>query len=215
MPSRCTPRERVFTVSDPQRRRCTLRARDVHPAGVGQTLPLDLVESQLPLPLPAPMRQPFGCHRGGRSHRSAPLWPDDHLRAIHMAVADLPTLGRHRRPRRPRSHRPPTRPASNTRSPTPAPPIQSFAADHHLPPRPANLQPGRGIDASGRQPDSVSPGLRGTLEGRRLASSTACRIAQRPSSAWLRGKPPVGAAGFEPATARPPAGCATRLRHAP
>ena len=35
------------------------------PAGVGQTLPLDLVESQLPLPLPAPMRQPFGCDHGG------------------------------------------------------------------------------------------------------------------------------------------------------
>src|SRR5689334_24425307 len=30
-----------------------------------------------------------------------------------------------------------------------------------------------------------------------------------------RGFPPIGETGFEPATARPPAGCATRLRHSP
>jgi hypothetical protein len=35
------------------------------PAGVGNTLPLDLVESQLPLPLPGPSRQPIGCNHGG------------------------------------------------------------------------------------------------------------------------------------------------------
>src|SRR5437588_5981599 len=32
---------------------------------------------------------------------------------------------------------------------------------------------------------------------------------------YSRGFPLVGETGFEPATARPPAGCATRLRHSP
>src|SRR3954464_538510 len=46
-----------------------------------------------------------------------------------------------------------------------------------------------------------------------MRTALACRV--RPDavpcgSRWL-----VGATGFEPATARPPAECATRLRHAP
>src|SRR5579884_2815181 len=37
----------------------------------------------------------------------------------------------------------------------------------------------------------------------------------QPKTPPERGFPAVGETGFEPATARPPAGCATRLRHSP
>src|SRR5207245_7532309 len=44
------------------------------------------------------------------------------------------------------------------------------------------------------------------------ATSQSPRIAKEPENS---GSLLIGETGFEPATARPPAGCATRLRHSP
>ena len=53
--------------------------------------------------------------------------------------------------------------------------------------------------------------------GRERPRRTSQTSGSRRSSQWRRGVAglPIGARGFEPPTARPPAGCATRLRHAP
>src|SRR3954447_2755180 len=40
-------------------------------------------------------------------------------------------------------------------------------------------------------------------------------VGRNAGSPALTGLPMIGETGFEPATARPPAGCATRLRHSP
>ena len=53
-----------------------------------------------------------------------------------------------------------------------------------------------------------------TREADELCSTRAMyRIMQAPRSRGL--VPAIGETGFEPATARPPAGCATRLRYSP
>jgi hypothetical protein len=49
-------------------------------------------------------------------------------------------------------------------------------------------------------------------DGTRIRLSRPHREPKSPACAGLLG---VGETGFEPATARPPAGCATRLRHSP
>jgi hypothetical protein len=68
----------------------------------------------------------------------------------------------------------------------------------------------------------VSQRLNGHQDRAHPAPSTAERpIARANYTASGRPSPPssygssVGETGFEPATARPPAGCATRLRHSP
>src|SRR5947208_16999048 len=48
-----------------------------------------------------------------------------------------------------------------------------------------------------------------------MDASRRCYAAEAGKVALLQGFPLVGETGFEPATARPPAGCATRLRHSP
>ena len=48
-----------------------------------------------------------------------------------------------------------------------------------------------------------------------MDASRRCYAAEAGKIALLQGFPLVGETGFEPATARPPAGCATRLRHSP
>ncbi len=79
--------------------------------------------------------------------------------------------------------------------------------------------------------EPVSSSFETTRPRRNASSSNSCfgltppksrGPSQRPSTATSqktppdeRGFPPIGETGFEPATARPPAGCATRLRHSP
>jgi hypothetical protein len=52
--------------------------------------------------------------------------------------------------------------------------------------------------------------------GDRWPTCTALRsFDAHPCAAFVRNDEKIGETGFEPATARPPAGCATRLRHSP
>jgi hypothetical protein len=56
--------------------------------------------------------------------------------------------------------------------------------------------------------------IRRTVHRRYKSMPTARSVAQTKTPPE-RGFPYIGETGFEPATARPPAGCATRLRHSP
>jgi hypothetical protein len=97
----------------------------------------------------------------------------------------------------------------------------------------ARSKSGGQLDAQPREPCGRQSGRKTTARRRlrplcghrshRTAANTSKRRPTRPSvfggflpcSLAFAGNEGIGETGFEPATARPPAGCATRLRHSP